>query len=317
MYVPTFDDVKRAHERIKPFIHRTPILTSTYFNELTGADLYFKCENFQKVGAFKVRGATNAVFSLSDEEAEKGVSTHSSGNHAASLARAASWRGIPAYVVMPENAPQAKQNAVKGYGAELIHCAPSLKAREEKHAEVNARTGANFVHPYNDHRVIAGQGTCAVEILEEVGPLDAVIAPIGGGGMVSGTATTIEASAPNTKVYAAEPKAADDAYRSFKSGTLIEDDAPKTVADGLKVSLRDLTFHIVTNKVDGIFLAEEEQIISAMRLIWERMKIVVEPSSAVTLAAIIANPEPFKGQKVGVILTGGNVDMDKLPWLKK
>lgn len=317
MYVPTFDDVLAAHERIKPYIHRTPVMTSATFDGMTGAKLFFKCENLQKAGAFKVRGATNAVFSLTEEEAKRGVVTHSSGNHALSLSRAAAFRGIGCTVVMPETAPQAKLDAVRGYGGEVITCAPSLQAREETLADLVERTGGNFVHPYNDHRVIAGQGTCSVELIDQVGALDAVIAPIGGGGMVSGTSISMAALSTGTKVYAGEPKNADDAYRSFKAGYIIEDDAPDTVADGLKVSLRDLTFHIISDHVTDILTVTEEQIIEAMRLIWQRMKIVVEPSSAVTLAAIFAHPEIFEGKRVGVILTGGNVDLNKLPWLPK
>lgn len=317
MYVPSFEDVLAAHERIKPYIHRTPVLTSATFDGMTGAKLFFKCENLQKAGAFKVRGATNAVFSLSEEEAKRGVVTHSSGNHALSLSRAASFRGISCTVVMPETAPQAKLDAVRGYGGEVITCKPSLQAREETLAALVERTGGNFVHPYNDHRVIAGQGTCSVELTDQVGSLDAVIAPIGGGGMVSGTCVSMASLSTGTKVYAAEPKNADDAYRSFKAGHIIDDDAPDTVADGLKVSLRDLTFHIISNHVTDILTVTEEEIISTMRLIWQRMKIVVEPSSAVALAAVFANPEIFEGKRVGVILTGGNVDLNKLPWLPK
>lgn len=315
MYIPDFDDVKVAHERIKPWIHRTPVLTSETLDRMSGAELFFKCENLQKAGAFKVRGATNAVFSLTDEEAGRGVATHSSGNHALSLSRAAGCRGIPGTVIMPETASRAKMRAVEGYGGEIITCKPSLEARESTLNALVERTGANFVHPYNDHRVIAGQATCSLELNEDAGPLDAVVAPIGGGGMISGTSLTISTIAPDTRVYAAEPKNADDAYRSFKAGYIIEDDAPDTVADGLKVSLRDLSWHFVSNYVTDILLATEEEIIDAMRLVWERMKIVIEPSSAVAVAAILKNPDVFRGQRVGVILTGGNVDMYKLPWL--
>lgn len=316
MYIPTFDDVKAAHERIQPWVHRTPVLTSQTLNGMSGAELYFKCENFQKAAAFKARGATNAVFSLSEDELSRGVATHSSGNHALSLSRAAQCRGIPCTVIMPETAPRAKMRAVEGYGGTIITCKPSVQAREAALEEYVARTGANFVHPFNDHRVIAGQATCARELLEDVGELDAVVAPIGGGGMISGTSLTCANVAPQTRIYAAEPKNADDAYRSFKAGHIIEDDAPDTVADGLRVSLRPLTWHFVSNYVHDILLASEEEIIDAMRLVWERMKIVIEPSSAVAVATVLKNPEIFSGRRVGVILTGGNVDMDKLPWLK-
>ena len=314
--IPTYDDVVAAHERIRPYIHRTPVLTSTYFNELTGAELFFKCENFQKAGAFKVRGASNAVFGLSDEMAAKGVATHSSGNHALSLSYAAGRRGIPCHVVMPRTAPQAKKDAVRGYGGIITECEPSTSSREATFAEVEARTGAEFVHPYNDPRVIAGQGTCSRELHEQVEGLDAVIAPIGGGGMISGTCLTLSNIAPGVEIYAAEPEQADDAYRSFKAGHIIADDAPETVADGLKVPLKDLTWHFVSNHVTDILTASEDEIVDAMKLTWKRMKIVIEASCAVPLATILKNPEVFRGKRVGVIITGGNVDLDTLPWIK-
>jgi len=314
MYIPTYNDVIAAHERIRPYIHRTPVLTSNYFNDRTGAELFFKCENFQKAGAFKARGASNAVFGLSEEQAVKGVATHSSGNHGLSLSYAAGQRGIKATVVMPRTAPEAKKEAVRGYGGIVVECEPSTSSREAVFAEVVAQSGADFVHPYNDPRVIQGQATCSKELIEEVGELDALVAPIGGGGMVSGSCLTLSSIAPNTKIYAAEPKNADDAYRSFKAGHIIADDAPQTVADGLKVPLKDLTWHFVSNYVTDIFTVTEEEIVKAMYLCWQRMKIVMEPSSAVAIAAILKNPEVFAGKKVGVILTGGNVDLNKLPW---
>lgn len=317
MYIPSYEDVCVAHERIAPHIHRTPVMTSSYLNGLSGAELFFKCENFQKAGAFKVRGACNAVFGLSDAEARHGVATHSSGNHALSLTYAAGRRGINATVVMPETAPKAKMDAVRGYGGEVITCAPSTEARERTLEALVERTGAEFVHPYNDHRVIAGQGTCARELLDETGELDAVVAPIGGGGMISGTCLTLASLAPTTKIFAAEPKNADDAFRSFKAGRIIEDDAPQTVADGLKVSLRERTFHFVSTYVSDILLVTEDEIVAAMRLVWQRMKIVIEPSSAVAVAAVLKNPGLFAGRRVGVILTGGNVDLDKLPWIAR
>ncbi len=316
MYIPTFDDVIAAHERIKPYIHRTPVLTSSYLNQLTGAELFFKCENFQKAGAFKVRGASNAVFGLQEDQLAKGVATHSSGNHALSLSYAAGRRGIPCSVVMPRTAPQAKKDAVRGYGGRIVECEPSTSSREAVFAQVQAETGADFVHPYNDPRVIAGQATCSRELLEQVPGLDAVIAPIGGGGMISGTCLTLSTLAPGMDIYAAEPKNADDAYRSFKAGEIIADDAPDTVADGLKVPLKELTWHFVKNHVSDVFTATEDEIIEAMKMTWKRMKIVMEPSCAVPLATILANPEVFKGRRVGVIITGGNVDLDKLPWMK-
>ncbi|TCK07460.1 beta-hydroxyaspartate dehydratase BhcB [Marinobacterium mangrovicola] len=315
MTIPTYDDVLIAHERIKPYIHETPVLTSRFLNELTGAKLFFKCENFQKAGAFKVRGASNAVFGLTEEKARLGVATHSSGNHALSLSYAAGQRGIPVTVVMPRTAPQAKKDAVIGYGGKIVECEPSTSSREATFAEVVAETGAEFVHPYNDPRVIAGQATCSKELHEQVKDLDAVIAPIGGGGMISGTCLTLSNIAPEVKIYAAEPLNADDAARSFRAGHIIADDAPDTVADGLKVPLKDLTWHFVSNHVTDILTATEEEIVDAMKLIWKRMKIVMEPSSAVPLATILKNPEIFRGKRVGVIITGGNVDLDKLPWL--
>lgn len=314
--LPTYDDMLAAHERIKPYIHRTPVLTSSYFNDLTGAELFFKCENFQKAGAFKVRGACNAVFGLTEEMAKKGVATHSSGNHALSLSYAAGRRGIPCHVVMPRTAPQAKKDAVRGYGGIITECEPSTSSREATFAEVQKETGAEFVHPYNDPRVIAGQGTCSKELMEQTDGLDAVIAPIGGGGMVSGTCLTLSTLAPEVKIYAAEPEQADDAYRSFKAGHIIADDAPVTIADGLKVPLKENTWHFVSTYVTDIFTASEQEIIDAMKLTWQRMKIVMEASCSVPLATIFKNPDVFRGKRVGVVITGGNVDLDTLPWIK-
>lgn len=314
MPYPVFDDVVTAHDRIRSYIHRTPVLTSSFLNALTGAELYFKCENFQKAGAFKVRGACNAVFGLSDAMAEKGVATHSSGNHALSLSYAAGRRGIPCTVVMPRTAPQAKKDAVIGYGGKIVECEPSTSSRETVFAEVVAKTGSEFVHPYNDLRVITGQATCSRELVEQVEGLNAVIAPIGGGGMISGTCLTLSSIAPDVQIYAAEPEQADDAYRSFKAGYIIADDAPETVADGLKVPLKENTWHFVSGHVTDILTASDAEIVEAMKLMWKRMKIVIEPSSAVPLATILKNAELFKGKRVGVIITGGNVDLDRLPW---
>ncbi len=317
LYIPTFEDVLAARERIEPYVHCTPVMTSSFLNELTGAELFFKCENFQKAGVFKVRGASNAVFGLSDEMAERGVATHSSGNHALSLSYAAGRRGIPVTVVMPRTAPQAKKDAVRGYGGVIVECEPSTSSREETFAAVVAQSGAEFVHPYNDPRVIAGQASCSMELNEQVENLEVVIAPIGGGGMISGTCLALSNIAPDIKIYAAEPLNADDAARSFKAGYIIADDAPDTIADGLKVPLKDLTWHFVSNHVTDILTATEEEIVDAMKLMWKRMKIVMEPSSAVPLATILKNREMFAGKRVGVIITGGNVDLDKLPWLVK
>lgn len=316
MYIPTYDDMLNAHERIKPHINHTPIRTSDYLNELTGAQLFFKCENFQEAGAFKVRGASNAVFGLNDAQAQKGVCTHSSGNHALSLSYAAGRRGIPCNVVMPHTAPKAKKDAVRRYGGVITECDPSTTSREETFAKVQAATGGEFVHPYNDPRVIAGQGTCAKEMIEQTGGLNLVVAPIGGGGMISGTCLTLSTLAPETRIIAAEPEQADDAYRSFKAGHIIADDAPETVADGLKVPLKELTWHFVSNHISDIFTASEQDIIDAMKLTWKYLRIVMEPSSAVPLATILKNSETFKGKRVGVIITGGNVDLDALPWIK-
>jgi threonine dehydratase len=314
--LPTYDDVIAAHERIAPHIRRTPVLVSEALNALTGAELFFKCENLQEAGAFKVRGACNAVFSLTEAQAARGVATHSSGNHALSLSYAAGRRGIPCTVVMPRTAPQAKKDAVIGYGGRIVECEPSTTSREETFARVQAETGAEFVHPYNDPRVIAGQGTCARELNDQVPGLDAVIAPIGGGGMISGTCLTMSTIAPGVQIYAAEPEQADDAFRSFKAGHIIADDAPVTIADGLKVPLKERTWHFVRHHVTDILTCSEDEIVAAMKLTWKRLRVVMEPSCAPPLATILKNPELFRGKRVGVIITGGNVDLDTLPWMK-
>jgi threonine dehydratase len=315
MYIPTYDDMLEAHARIASHIRRTPVRTSDYLNDLTGAQLFFKCENFQEPGAFKVRGAANAVFGLDEAQAQQGVATHSSGNHASCLSYAAMLRGIPCNVVMPRTAPQAKKDTVHRYGGIITECEPSTTSREATFAEVQAQTGGDFVHPYNDPRVIAGQGTCSKEFMEQTDGLDMVVAPIGGGGMISGTCLTLATLAPGTKVIAAEPEQADDAYRSFKAGHIIADDAPKTIADGLLVPLKDLTWHFVSSHVSQIYTASEQEIIGAMKLTWKHLRVVMEPSSAVPLATILKNPDAFRGKRVGVIITGGNVDLDKLPWM--
>ncbi|MDD9728705.1 pyridoxal-phosphate dependent enzyme [Mameliella sp. AT18] len=310
----TIEDMRTAHERIRPHINRTPVLQSQYLNDLTGAELFFKCENFQEAGAFKVRGACNAVFGLSEEAAHRGVCTHSSGNHALSLSYAAGRRGIPCNVVMPRTAPQAKKDAVRRYGGTITECEPSTSSREAVFAEVQAATGGEFVHPYNDPRVICGQATCSAEMLEQTGGVDAVVAPIGGGGMISGTCLTLSNLAPEVKIYAAEPEQADDAARSFRAGHIIADDAPETIADGLKVPLKENTWHFVSNFVTDVPTVSEQEIVDAMKLTWKYLRVVMEPSSAVPLAAILKNPDLFRGKRVGVIITGGNVDLDRLPW---
>lgn len=312
--IPHFSHVQEAHRRISKYIHRTPVLTSSSINNILGCELFFKCENFQKVGAFKFRGACNAVFSLSDQEASQGVATHSSGNHAAALALAARMRGIKSHIVMPHNSPEIKKKAVAGYGAEITYCQPTLEARKTTLEVVIGKTGATFIHPYNFDRIICGQATAAKELLEDHPDLQIVMAPVGGGGLLSGTAISAKSINPAIQVIAAEPAGADDAYRSFKSGKLIPSTNPNTIADGLLTSLGDLTFEIILSHVDNILRVEEETIIRAMRMIYERMKIVVEPSSAVPLAAIIAYPEIFRDKKTGIILSGGNVDLTSLPF---
>lgn len=311
---PTIEEIEEAAERIGPYVHHTPVLTCSTLNEMCGAEIFFKCENFQRAGAFKIRGATNAVFSLGEKEALRGVATHSSGNHAAALALAARWRGIKAHVVMPDNAPLVKRNAVAGYGAEITLCEPTLEARERHLAHVIDRTGASVVHPYNDYRIISGQATAALELCKEVPRLDLVMAPVGGGGLLSGTAIAVSGISPNTRVLGTEPKNADDACRSLRAGRILPSEDPDTIADGLRTSLGDLTFPIIQEYVNDILTVSEEGIISAMRYIWERMKIIVEPSSAVPLGALLSNRTASSGKRIGVILSGGNVDLTGLPW---
>lgn len=312
--IPTFEEIKKVHQRIQPYINLTPVLSSTAINEMSGATIYFKCENFQKVGAFKMRGAANAILALTEEERAKGVATHSSGNHAQAVALSAKNHGVPAYIVMPENAPSIKRAATRGYGAEIITCAPTLKARESTLAKVVERTGATFLHPYNNYDVIAGQATCAKELIEEVSDLEVVMAPVGGGGLMSGTAISTKALLPNAQIIGSEPKWADDAYRSFKSGKMQYNTRVDTIADGLRTNLGTYTFEIVTKYVDDIITVSEEEIVAAMRIIWERMKIIIEPSCSVPFAAVLQHKERFAGKKVGIILTGGNVDVNNLPF---
>jgi threonine dehydratase len=306
--------IRAAHARICPHIHRTPVLSNPALDELAGAQLFFKCENLQKVAAFKARGACNAVLSLSAAEAKHGVVTHSSGNHGAALAWAARARGIPAWIVMPSNAAQVKQDAVKGFGGTVRFCEPTVADREATCAAVEAETGATLVHPYNDWRVIAGQGTAALELLEDEPNLDAVITPVGGGGLLSGTAIAAKGLRPSIKVYGAEPAGADDAYRSLQAGRIIPQTDPHTIADGLRSSLGDKTFAVLRSTVDGVETASEEAIVRAMRLLWEKLKMIVEPSSAVPLAMLLEHKISLNKLRVGVILSGGNVDLDRLPW---
>lgn len=312
---PSLQDLRETHAAIQPLIHRTPVLTCRSLDERSGAELYFKCENFQKVGAFKMRGAASAALRLSPEERRSGLATHSSGNHAQAVARAARELGVPAYVVMPRNAPKIKVAAVRGYGAEVIPCEPTLEARETGLAEVVARTGAAFIHPYDDYHVIAGQATAAIELIEDAGvPLDIVMAPVGGGGLMSGTALAARYLAPGIRVYGAEPELADDARRSLEAGQLVHNTRTDTIADGLRTNLSSRTFGILQAQVDGIFAVSEAGIVEAMRLVWERMKIIIEPSCAVPLAAVLRNPAAFAGKRTGIILTGGNVDLGELPF---
>lgn len=310
----TLNDIRQAAERIRPYIHRTPVLTSENWNRRAGAQIFLKCENFQKVGAFKFRGASNAVFSLSPAQAARGVIAHSSGNHAQALALAARMRGIPAYIVMPNTAPQVKKDAVQSYGGQITFCAPTLEAREQTQAEVIARTGAIEIHPYNNESVIAGQGTAALELLEEIPDLDVILAPVGGGGLLSGTAIAATETRPSLRVIGAEPEQADDAYRSLQAGVILPSHNPTTVADGLRTSLGTLTFPILRQRVEQIVTVSEAAILEAMRFTWERVKIIIEPSAAVPLAALLERKIDLCGLRVGVILSGGNVDLSKLPW---
>lgn len=306
------DTLGTAAARIAPHVHRTPVMTCRSLDELSGARLVFKCENFQKVGAFKFRGAANAVLSLSAKEARRGVVTHSSGNHAQALALAAKNRGLKAFIVMPEDAPHVKIAAVRGYGAEILLCAPTLEAREAGVKAVIERTGAVLIHPYDDERVIAGQATCALEFHEQSPGLDVVVAPVGGGGLLSGTALATRFVSPQTRVVAAEPELADDACRSFRKKAFVPAGPSRTIADGLLTSLGAITLPLILEHVDDILTVSEDQIVTAMRHIWERMKIVVEPSGAVPLAAVMAHAHLFRGQRVGIILSGGNVDLQKM-----
>ena len=314
MILPTLSDIQSAHKRIEPFIHRTPVLTSQQLNRIFECDLFFKCENFQKVGAFKFRGATNAVLLLDEQERKKGVVTHSSGNHAAALSLAASLNGVKPYIVMPESAPAVKKNAVAGYGAEITFCKPTLQSREETTQVIIEKTGAVLVHPYDNFNVICGQGTAALELLVANSNLEIVVVPIGGGGLMSGTSTVVKSISEKIKVIGAEPLNANDAWKSFTTGILTPSVNPQTVADGLLTSLSDLTFSIIRKNVDHIFTAREESIIECMLLVWERMKIIIEPSSATVLAVIKENPGFFRNKRTGLIISGGNVDFRNLPF---
>ena len=315
-YAVSIDDIRAAAGRIKGVGHRTPILTSQTLDKMAGRKLFFKCENFQKVGAFKLRGGWNAVSMLSDEEAAKGVCTHSSGNHAQALAFSAMKRGIASYIVMPNNVPDVKLDAVKGYGANITLCEPTLEARETTLDEITKKTGAQVVHPFNNPNVIAGQGTAALEMIEDLGTLDAMIAPIGGGGLMSGTCVTTRSLLPEAKLFGAEPTGADDAYRSLKEGKIIPQTDPDTICDGLLTSLGEYTWNILKDHLEAIYTVTDDEVINAMRLVWERMKIIIEPSSATAIAVALKSEfRALEGfEKVGIILTGGNVELSKLPF---
>lgn len=304
-------DIEKAHELISPFIHRTPVLTNSSINEMAGGELFFKCENFQKIGAFKIRGGMNAALSLTAEKLQNGLATHSSGNHAQAVAFAARMLGVKAYIVMPNTSPKVKVNAVKGYGAEIIFCEPNQAAREAALQEIVATTGAEFIHPYDDYRVITGQATCVKELLEEIPDLDAVIAPVGGGGLLSGTSLGAHYFKPSVTVYAGEPEGAADAVLSFKSGKVEKAPFVNTIADGLLTALSEQTLGIIREHVKDIFVVSDDEIKAALKLVYERMKIVVEPSCVVPLAAVLRNKSVFVGKKTGIILTGGNVDLTR------
>jgi len=311
---PNLETIRAAHARIAPRIHRTPVFTSQALDAMADARLFFKCENLQKTGSFKIRGATNAIFSLPDEEARRGVVTHSSGNHAAAVALAARWRGIPAWIVMPSNAPMAKRKAVEAYGGQITYCEPTLAAREAAAKEIMARTGAALVHPFDDDRIIAGQATAALEFLEEVPDLDFILAPVSGGGLLSGTAIAAKSLRPAIRVAGCEPKNADDAYRSLAAGRVVSAEKQDTMADGLRAQLCERTFAILRERVDQIALVTEEEIVASMRHVWERMKLIIEPSAAVAVSPAIERRLNADGKKVGIILSGGNVDLGRLPF---
>jgi threonine dehydratase len=317
---PTWETISEAHQRIAARIHRTPVLRSATLDALSGAELFFKCENLQKTGSFKIRGAANAIFSLSEKEAARGIVTHSSGNHAAAVSCAAAWRGVPAWIVMPKNAPQVKCKAVQAYGGKITFCEPRVSARAETAARIQAETGAVMIHPYDDDRIIAGQATAAKELLEDVGELDAILSPVSGGGLLSGTSLSAKHIQPTIRLYGCEPAKADDAYRSLETGTLQSIESSDTIADGLRASLAPRTFAILRELLSGILLVSEEEIIQAMELIWERLKVITEPSSAIVLAPVLkpgAAHSLFPGTakpRIGLLLSGGNVDLRSLPF---
>jgi threonine dehydratase len=308
---PSLETIREAHARIAPHIHRTPVFRSSSLDRMAGAELFFKCENLQKTGSFKIRGATNVIFSLPEPEAARGAVTHSSGNHGAAVAYAARRRGIPAWIVVPRGAPEVKRRAIADFGGEIISCEPTMQAREAAAREVLERTGATLVHPYDDDRIIAAQGTATVELIEDAGPLDVVLAPVSGGGLLSGTAIAAKSLQPGIRVVGCEPAGADDAWRSLRSGQLQKNEKTETIADGLRASLSARTFAILRERIDDIALIREGEILQAMRLVWERMKLVIEPSSAVTAAAVLLGKVDVSGKRVGLVLSGGNVDLGR------
>ena len=310
----TLKDIASAHDRIREFIHRTPVLTNKSLNELTGAELFFKCDNFQKAGSFKIRGATNTVELLSQDEMDNGIATTSSGNHGAALSMAVTRRGGKTKVVMPHNTPKIKVNNVERNGGEVVWCEPDQSSREEVLRELIDKTGSTVVHPYNDERIIAGQGTCAKELLEDYPDIACIVSPVSGGGLLSGTLLSSKGINKDILVYGAEPSEADDAFRSLSSGKIVSNETINTICDGLRAQIGTITFPIIQENVDGIITLSEEEIINSMQMIWERMKVIVEPSSAISLAAIIKNRDMFEGKKVGLIISGGNVDLTQLPW---
>ena len=312
MSIPTKESIGAARERIKAYVHKTPVMTSASIDEMSGCRIFFKCENFQKVGAFKARGAMNAALKLPPDKRTHGIATHSSGNHAQALARAAKILGIKSYIVMPRTAPEIKKRGVRGYGGEIFECEPTLESRESTLADVIKKTGATEIHPFNNYDVMEGQATCAMEFFEEVPGLDYIIAPVGGGGLLSGTALATKYFSPSTVVIAGEPELANDAYRSLKSGKIETASPPSSIADGLLTSLGDKTFPVIRDNVKEIITVTEEEIVAAMRIIWERMKIIVETSCAVPFAAVLKEKHKFAGRKVGIILTGGNVDLNRV-----
>lgn len=313
--IPTLRDIQQAHERIAPHVHRTPVMTSRRVDERAGAAVFCKCENLQRVGAFKIRGATNAVMCLDDRQLESGVATHSSGNHGAALALAAGIRGIPAHIVMPETASRVKIEAVEGYGGRIVYCSSDPANRQEVLDRVIADTGACLVHPFDDYRIIAGQGTTALELIEQVPDLDMVLVPVGGGGLISGVALALHQASPATRVIGVEPSGVDDACRSFRAGRIIPVPEGSSMADGLLTTVGDKTFEIISRHVDDIVTVEESEIVDAMRFVWTRMKMLIEPSAAVPMAALTAGRIAAGGKRVGVVFSGGNVDLDRLPWV--